>query len=54
MVLILCVVIFTELSLGSAEGDTLTSIFKYINLVLLIFFASEILLRIFAEGIKFF
>jgi voltage-gated sodium channel len=53
MVLVLCVVIFTELSLGS-DNQLQDDIFKYINLALLIFFSAEILLRIFAEGFKFF
>lgn len=53
MVLVLCVVIFTELSLGS-DSELQDEIFKYINLALLVFFSAEILLRIFSEGIKFF
>lgn len=53
MVIILCVVIFTELSLGTLNS-TGEAIFTYINLVLLLFFASEIVLWVFSEGMRFF
>lgn len=58
MVIVLCVVIFTELSLGDILLQPnlviLKLIFKYVNLALLVFFCIEIFLRIFSEGIEFF
>jgi len=53
MVIILCIVIFTELSMGNTSG-LLEIIFHRINFILLLFFVVEIFLRIFSEGKDFF
>lgn len=55
MVILLCIVILTELSLtDSIEGNqTLSDLFRYINFSLLLFFIVEIGLRIFADGVDF-
>jgi len=58
MVIILCIVIFTELSiadyLNTPNMLIVKLLFKYVNLALLVFFCVEIFLRIFSEGIEFF
>ena len=58
MVIILCIVIFTELSIGDILLQPnlfiLKQLFKYVNLALLVFFCVEIFLRIFSEGAEFF
>ena len=53
MVIVLCVVIFTELSLETIQG-VWKEIFHQVNFSLLLFFMIEILLRIFSEGLDFF
>ena len=55
MVILLCIVILTELSIADSIGDnnTLSEIFININFVLLLFFLVEIALRLFADGIEF-
>ena len=52
MVILLCIVIFTELSISSStdENVLLQDIFYYTNYVLLSFFMVEISLRLFAES----
>ena len=52
MVIVFCIVIFTELSFTDniQESDLLSNAFRYANFSLLLFFMTEITLRIFCDG----
>lgn len=52
MVIVLCVVIFSELALSQSEDSVagIAVFYYYVNYILLTFFVSEIIVRLFAHG----